>query len=68
MNVELVQPFVPPLKKIAFITLGCKVNQYETQIIRESFPANLYENAQNNDEADIFIVNTCTVTSNTKLN
>ncbi len=63
MNVELVQPFVPPLKKIAFITLGCKVNQYETQIIRESFPANLYENAQNNDEADIFIVNTCTVTS-----
>ncbi|NUM33253.1 MAG: tRNA (N(6)-L-threonylcarbamoyladenosine(37)-C(2))-methylthiotransferase MtaB [Candidatus Brocadiae bacterium] len=63
MNEELIHPLVPPLKKIAFVTLGCKVNQYETQIIRESFPPQFYGNAERHEEADIFIINTCTVTS-----
>ena len=44
-------------------TLGCKVNQYESQVIRESFLRNGYKEAKGLDDTDFFIVNTCTVTS-----
>jgi len=44
-------------------TLGCKVNQYESQVIRENFVRNGYVEARNSDDADICVVNTCTVTS-----
>jgi len=44
-------------------TLGCKVNQYESQVIRESFLNNGYKEAKGLDDADFFVVNTCTVTS-----
>lgn len=45
------------------MTLGCKVNQYETQLIRESFPPLLFEEVSEREKADIFIINSCTVTS-----
>lgn len=48
--------------KIAFYTLGCKVNQYETQALKESFLKRGYEIAEEQGEADIYVVNTCTVT------
>jgi len=44
-------------------TLGCKVNQYESQVIRENFIKDGYLETSNRDEADIYVVNTCTVTS-----
>ncbi len=44
-------------------TLGCKVNQYESQVIRENLLKAGYVEAGNKDEADICVVNTCTVTS-----
>ena len=44
-------------------TLGCKVNQYESQVIREGFLKNGYVEAENAHQADISIINTCTVTS-----
>ena len=44
-------------------TLGCKVNQYESQVIRENFLRNGYAEAEDLNEADIYVVNTCTVTS-----
>lgn len=44
-------------------TLGCKVNQYESQMIRENFLKAGYAEAENSDEADVCVVNTCTVTS-----
>ncbi len=44
-------------------TLGCKVNQYESQVIRENFLRNGYKEAEDLDKADIYLVNTCTVTS-----
>ena len=47
----------------AFCTLGCKVNQYETDAIRERFAAAGYEIADFNAPADVYIVNTCTVTN-----
>ena len=51
------------MKSFKFLTLGCKVNQYESQVIRENFLKNGYIQASNSDEADICVVNTCTVTS-----
>lgn len=48
--------------KVAFYTLGCKVNQYETQAIREAFLQAGFEEVQHHDLADVYIVNTCTVT------
>jgi len=52
------------IKKYFYIkTLGCKVNQYESQVIRENFIKDGYLETSNRDEADIYVVNTCTVTS-----
>lgn len=43
------------------ITLGCKVNQYESEAVEEIFQARGYEKKENN--ADIYVINTCTVTN-----
>ncbi len=45
------------------ITLGCKVNQYESQIMSEALERSGYLPAVNNTPADITVINTCTVTS-----
>lgn len=47
---------------VAFHTLGCKVNQIETEQIKEDFIAKGYEIVDFTDRADIYIINTCTVT------
>ena len=49
--------------KVFFHTLGCKVNQYETQEMREQLTKNGYEITEDENVADIFIINSCTVTS-----
>jgi threonylcarbamoyladenosine tRNA methylthiotransferase MtaB len=49
-------------RTIKFYTLGCKVNQYETQAIRESFLAAGYRELEDGRSADIYVINTCTVT------
>ena len=49
--------------KIFFHTLGCKVNQYETQEMREVALKSGYLVTENENEADIFVINSCTVTS-----
>lgn len=48
--------------KIAFYTLGCKVNQYETQALREQFQQRGYQVVGDEDHADVYVINTCTVT------
>ena len=50
-------------KKVAFCTLGCKVNQYETNAMIEQFINKGYEIVNFEDIADIYIINTCTVTN-----
>ena len=50
-------------KKVAFYTLGCKVNQYETESIKNQLIKKGYEEVNFEDKADIYIVNSCTVTS-----
>lgn len=49
--------------KAAFHTLGCKVNQYETEAISETFAEKGYSIVDERDFADVYVVNTCTVTS-----
>ena len=49
--------------KAAFHTLGCKVNQYETEAISEAFEKKGYTIVDERDFADVYVVNTCTVTS-----
>lgn len=51
------------MKKIGFITLGCKVNMYDTEAMMELFAEKGYEIVDFDDYADIYIINTCTVTN-----
>jgi len=50
------------VKTVAFHTLGCKVNQVETEQIKEDFIKRGYSVVDFNDVADVYIINTCTVT------
>jgi len=49
--------------RVAFHTLGCKVNQYETEAIKEAFVSRGAEIVGEEDVADVYVVNTCTVTN-----
>ena len=51
-------------KTCRLVTLGCKVNQYETQLVLEALERNGFREATDDEEADLCVVNTCTVTSN----
>jgi threonylcarbamoyladenosine tRNA methylthiotransferase MtaB len=52
------------VKKVAFYTLGCKLNFSETSTISRSFQAEGYEKVGFTEKPDIFIINTCSVTDN----
>ena len=51
------------MKRIASYALGCKVNQYESEAIAELFAEKGYEVVSVEDTADIYVINTCTVTN-----
>ena len=51
------------MKRIAFKTLGCRVNLYETDALASRFKAAGYDIDDSDADADIFVVNTCTVTN-----
>lgn len=50
------------LKTVRFYTLGCKVNQYDSEAMLEAFLARGYDVAPQGAPADVYVVNTCTVT------
>lgn len=50
-------------RTVAFYTLGCKVNQYETNAMEQQFIQNGYKIVENTEKADIYVINTCTVTN-----
>ncbi|MBC7408830.1 MAG: tRNA (N(6)-L-threonylcarbamoyladenosine(37)-C(2))-methylthiotransferase MtaB [Arcicella sp.] len=52
------------MKKVAFYTLGCKLNYSETSTIARMFESKGYEKVEFNQNPDIFIINTCSVTEN----
>lgn len=49
--------------KVALHTLGCKVNQYESQVIAQQFVSRGYDVVGENEIADVYVVNTCSVTN-----
>jgi len=51
------------LRTCRLVTLGCKVNQYETQLVREALLQSGYREAGDGESADLCVVNTCTVTN-----
>lgn len=51
------------MKKAAFYTLGCKVNQYETEAMAELFSEAGYEICDFSETADVYVINTCSVTN-----
>ena len=50
-------------KIVSFITLGCKVNQYETNAMAQKFKEKGYKVIEGEAKADIYVINTCTVTN-----
>jgi threonylcarbamoyladenosine tRNA methylthiotransferase MtaB len=50
-------------KIMSALTLGCKVNQYETEAMQELFVADGYEVVDHTEKADVYVINTCTVTA-----
>lgn len=51
------------IKKVAFYTLGCKVNQYETESIKKQFIEMGYIDGSFEERADVYVINSCTVTN-----
>ncbi|MFJ7665959.1 tRNA (N(6)-L-threonylcarbamoyladenosine(37)-C(2))-methylthiotransferase MtaB [Lysinibacillus sp. NPDC097195] len=51
------------MSKVAFHTLGCKVNHYETEAIWQLFKEDGYERTEFDHQADVYVINTCTVTN-----
>ncbi|MBE6051630.1 MAG: tRNA (N(6)-L-threonylcarbamoyladenosine(37)-C(2))-methylthiotransferase MtaB [Clostridium sp.] len=49
--------------KVAFATLGCRVNQYESEAMAEKFIREGYEVTDFSEVADVYVINTCTVTN-----
>lgn len=50
-------------QRVCFITLGCKVNQTESEALAQLFHNNGYEVVNSSEKADVVVVNTCTVTN-----
>lgn len=50
-------------RKVAFTTLGCKVNQYETEAMSELFVQKGYQVVSDEERSDIYVINTCSVTN-----
>ena len=49
--------------KVAFFTLGCRVNQYESEAMTEKFTREGYRVVESSEVADVYVINTCTVTN-----
>ncbi|NJM14593.1 MAG: hypothetical protein HC896_03720 [Bacteroidales bacterium] len=52
-----------PVKKVAFKTLGCRLNQFETDSLATQFKNGGYQIVDFADKADVYVVNSCTVTN-----
>lgn len=60
---RLVENETTSLQSVAFLTLGCKVNSYETEAIKGLFTEEGFTTVDFTDKADVYVINTCTVTN-----
>lgn len=56
------KPFLAPTRKVGVTTLGCKVNAYESALISQSLCSEKWQTVSPKDTADLYVINTCTVT------
>lgn len=49
--------------RVAFFTLGCKVNQYESEVMASLFASEGFDVVSSDDDADVYVINSCTVTA-----
>ncbi|MBS0264259.1 MAG: tRNA (N(6)-L-threonylcarbamoyladenosine(37)-C(2))-methylthiotransferase MtaB, partial [Planctomycetes bacterium] len=54
---------VPSDRTCRLVTLGCKVNQYETQLVKEALEKIGFREAAEHEAAELCVVNTCTITA-----
>ncbi len=54
---------VSPARRVKFLTLGCKVNAFESELIAEKIVGDHYQRVYSGDQADLYVINTCTVTA-----
>lgn len=52
-----------PIQRVAFSTLGCKVNVFESELLAEKIVGDRYHRVQAGQQADLYVINTCTVTA-----
>jgi len=50
------------MKTVSFVTLGCKVNQYDTAVLMNKLPRSRYKTVPFTEKADVYVIDTCTVT------
>lgn len=50
------------MKTVSFVTLGCKVNQYDTAVLMNKLPKSRYKTVPFSEKADVYVIDTCTVT------
>ena len=50
------------MKTVSFVTLGCKVNQYDTAVLMNILPKSRYKTVPFTEKADVYVIDTCTVT------
>ncbi|MBN8696137.1 MAG: tRNA (N(6)-L-threonylcarbamoyladenosine(37)-C(2))-methylthiotransferase MtaB [Bacteroidetes bacterium] len=63
-EILVISPSVKKMKKVAFHTLGCKLNFSETSTIARLFQQNGYEKVDFTAPSDVYVINTCSVTAN----
>ncbi len=52
-----------PIQSVAFSTLGCKVNVFESELMAEKIVGDQYHRVHAGEQADLYVINTCTVTA-----
>ncbi len=62
LTIKRPEPNLQAERTCRLVTLGCKVNQYETQLVKEALERNGFREALDGENADLCVVNTCTVT------
>jgi len=59
---KIIESWFSPMDKVALATLGCKVNQYERELIREQLEKSGFNPVSFGEKAGLYIINTCSVT------
>ncbi len=63
LDISRPKPYIRKMQTVSLVTVGCKLNQYETQLLSENFELNGFRVLPWGQNADVIIINTCSITS-----